>query len=163
MTQQADPAPLDPQNPIHTWGLWAVISGAVSLILVFVFIVQPFAEPAPPVGTQIGEIAGDMTRSAWRSFLGLEREVVAVEPPTTSLNDILAIAAPALGALAIVLAMISGIKREDRRYVVYGTGFGVSAILSFYLWWVALLICGVMLLIAIIENPASFFSFGLWD
>lgn len=163
MTQQADPAPIDPHNPLRSWGFWAVICGALSLILVFVFIVQPFAEPAPPVGTQIGEIAGDMTRSAWRSFLGLEPEVVVVEPKSTTLNDILGVAAPALGAVAIVLAMISGIKREDRRYVVYGTGFGVSAILSFYLWWIALLFCGVMLLIAIIENPASFFSFGLWD
>lgn len=163
MTQQTDPAPIDPHNPLRSWGLWAVALGAVSLILVFIHMTQPFAEPAPPVGTQIGEIAGDMTRSAWRSFLGLEPEVAAVEPQSTTLNDILGIIAPAFGVAAIVLAVISGVMRENWRYAVYGTGLGASAVLFFYFWWVAMLFCGVLLLIAIIENLGSIFSFGLWD
>lgn len=163
MTEQTNPSPIDPHNPLRSWGLWAVTLGAVSLILVFIHITQPFAEPAPPVGTQIGEIAGDMTRSAWRSFFGLEPEVAVAEPQSITLNDILSVVAPVLGVAAIVLAVISGVMRENWRYAVYGTGLGASAVLFFYLWWVALLFCGVLLLIAIIENLGSFFTFGLWD
>lgn len=163
MTQQADPSPIDPHNPLRSWGLWAVMLGALSLIMVFIYITQPFAEPAPPVGSQIGEIAGDMTRSAWRSFLGLEPEVAVVEPQSATFTDYLGVVAPALGVVAIVLAMISAIMRENWHYAVYGTGFGASAVLFFYFWWVAVLFCGVLLLIAIIENLGSFFSFGLWD
>ena len=161
MTQQVDPASPAPHNPLRSWGFWAVTFGAISLILVFIHITQPFAEPKPSVGTQVGEIAGDMTRSAWRSFLGMEREVV--EPEPVAATDFLGFIAPGLGVLAIVLAMISGIMRENWHYLVYGTGLGASAVLFFYFWWVALLVCGVLLLIAIIENLGDIFSFGLWD
>ena len=163
MTQQSDAAPVDPHNPLRTWGLWAVVLGAISLVLVFIHITQPFAEPAPSVGTQVGEIAGDMTRSAWRSFLGLEPEVAVVEPEPMAFTDYLGFIAPGLGVVAIVLAMISGLMRENWHYVVYGTGLGASAVLFYYFWWIALLFCGVLLLIAIIENLGSIFTFGLWD
>lgn len=59
--------------------------------------------------------------------------------------------------------MLSGILRENWHHAVYGTGLGLTAVLFYFFWWVALLICEVMLLIAIIENLGSFFSFGLWD
>lgn len=163
MTQQVDPASPDPHNPLRTWGIWAVALGAISLILVLIHITQPFAEPAPSVGTQVGEIAGEMTRSAWRSFLGLEQEVAVAEPAPVPFNDILGVVAPILGVAAILLAVISGVLRENWHYPVYGTGLGAAAILFYYLWWVALLFCAVLLLIVIIENLGSIFSFGLWD
>jgi hypothetical protein len=161
MSQPADPTSLDPHNPLRTWGLWAVACGAIALILVFIHMTQPFAEPAPSVGTQVGEIAGDMTRSAWRSFLGLEPEVVVPEPKP--FTDYLGFIAPGLGVIAVVLGMISAIRRENWHYAVYGTGLGASAVIFFYFWWVAVLFCGVLLLIAIIENLGSIFTFGLWD
>ena len=145
---------------LTTWGLWAVLIGAFALILVFVQIVGPMMTPKPPVGSQVGEIAGEITRSAWRSLLGLpkpEPEVVPV-PIWTSFG----IVAPALGVIAIVLSVISGVSRENWRYSVYGTGLGVAAVVFNYFWWVALLIVGAALLIAIIENIGSIFSFDFF-
>ena len=49
---------------LTTWGLWAVLIGALALILVFIQIVGPMMTPKPPVGSQVGEIAGEITRSA---------------------------------------------------------------------------------------------------
>ena len=158
MEQQTTP-PLP--NPLRTWGLWAVGLAALSLGLVFYQIFAPMMEPKPSAGTQIGQIAGDMSRAAWRSFFGLEAEVA--EPEAVSSFAYLAVAAPIMGVVAIVLSLISGIRGENYHFAMYGTGMGAAAILFHFFWWVALLICGVMLLIAIIENLGSIFSFGLWD
>lgn len=144
-------------RPLRTWGFWAVLFGAASLILVFFQIFGPMLEPQPSVGTQIGEIAGDIKRSAWRSFFGLSNEPAAPQP--VSMVVYLALAAPVLGVIAIVLSLISGVLRENRRYAIYGTGLGATAILFHFFWWVALLVAAVLLLVAIIENIGDIFSF----
>ncbi|MEO0918134.1 MAG: hypothetical protein AAFY31_14285 [Pseudomonadota bacterium] len=163
MSQATDLTSPDPHNPLRSWGLWAVTLGALSLVLVLMHIGLPMSEPAPPVGTQIGEIAGDMARASWRSFFGLEPEVQVVEPQPVPFSVYLGYVGAALGVVAVVLAMISGIMRENWHYAVYGTGLGASAVFFYFFWWIAVLICGVLMLIAIIENLGSFFSFGLWD
>lgn len=139
----------------RTVGFWAVISGALALVIAFFHIFGPSLQPSPSVGEQIGEIAGDIRRSAWRSFLGLK----APEPEPVPTTNYLFIVVPVLGAIAIVLAVISAAKGEHRRYVVYGTALGIGAIVFQFFWWVAVLIAGVVLLVAIIENIGDIFSF----
>ena len=146
------------QSPFRTWGFWGVALGAASLILVFIQIFGPMTEPAPSVGAQIGEIAGDMKRAAWKSFFGLKEEAPVEE--ATSYKMYLALAAPIIGVVAIVLSLISGVLRENWRYALYGTGLGASAILFHFFWWVAILIAAVIILGSIIENLGDFFSFG---
>ncbi len=154
-TANSDAAAL---GPLRRWGFWAVLFGATSLILVIFQVFGPTLEPQPSVGTQIGEIAGEIKRSAWRSFFGLSTETAAPEP--ASAMDYLAVAAPILGVVAIVLSLISGIRRENWRYPAYATGLGASAIIFHFFWWAALLLAGVLLLVAIIENIGDIFSFG---
>ncbi len=154
MDMQTDPTP---HNPLRTWGLWAVALGALALALVFIQIAAPMAEPKPSVGTQVGEIAGDMRRAAWKSFFGLSNEVAEPEPVSNTVY--LAFVAPIMGIVAIVLALLSGVMGENRRYAIYGSGLGAAAVFFHFFWWVALLIAGVLLLIAIIENIGDIFSF----
>lgn len=145
-----------PPGLVRGWGFWAVVAGALALVLVFVQIVGPTLEPRPSAATQVGEMAGEIKRSAWRSFRGLptpEPEVKSVP-----LWNYLALAAPILGIVAVVLALISGVSREDWRYQVYGAGFGTTAIVFQYFWWVALLVAGVLLLVAILNNIGDIFS-----
>jgi hypothetical protein len=150
---QTDPTP----NPLHKWGLWAILTGALALILVFVQIVGPSLEPRPSAATQLGEFAGEFKRAAWRSFLGLPNpEAEAVKP---SVWAHLALAAPILGIIAVILSVISGLMRENWRFAAYGTGLGVSAIVFQYVWWMMLLVVGVMLIVSIIENIGDIFSF----
>ena len=144
-------------DPLRKWGVWAVLVGAVALILVFIQIIGPTFEPKPSAATQIGEIAGEIKRSAWRTFLGLPTDKEQVETP--SVWNYLAIAAPILGIVAIVLSLISGVLRENWRYAAYGVGLGGATIVFQYLWWLVLVIAGVLLLVAIIENIGDIFSF----
>lgn len=140
------------------WGFWGVVAGAVGLVAVFYQIAAPMMEPAPSVGTQIGEIAGEMRRAAWDSFLG--RETAAPEPVAAgqTIMAYLIFIGPALGCLALVLALVSGLRGEDRRLPAYGTGLGVAAITFQFIWLVAALIVGAMLLVAIMKNMGSIFG-----
>ncbi len=158
MTQEIDlPSPDNPRF-LTTWGFWAVMTGAIALILVFVQMVGPTFETKPSAATQIGEIAGEIKRSAWRSFLGLPKP--EPEAAAFSIWPYVAMAAPILGAVAVVLSLISGVLRENWRFSVYGTGFGAAAIVFHFFWWIALLVAGVVLLVTIIENIGDIFSFG---
>ena len=107
--------------------------------------------------SQIGEIAGEIRRSAWRSFLGLPKPPTEIKNPT--IWDYMAFVAPFVGVLAIVLSVISRVLRENWRFAAYGTALGASAIVFHYFWWVAMLFAGVILLVAIIENIGDIFSF----
>jgi hypothetical protein len=54
--------------------------------------------------------------------------------------------------------VISAIAREHRRYAAFGAGLGGAAIAFQFIWLVALLIAGVVLLVAIIRNMDSIFG-----
>ncbi|MBV6633552.1 MAG: hypothetical protein KI792_11045 [Alphaproteobacteria bacterium] len=125
-------------------------------MMVFAQIVGPTFEPKPYAATQIGEIAGEIKSSAWRSLMGLPQP--EVEPEPASVWDYLAIVAPVLGIGALVLSLISGIMRENWRFSAYGATLGSAAIIFQFLWWMTLVILGVLLLVAIIENIGDIFS-----
>ena len=142
---------------ITCWGFWALMAGGLAVILVFAQIIGPSFEPKATVGSQIGEIAGEIKRSAWSSLLGLpkaEPEVVA-----TPIWYYFALAAPVLGVCAIILSVISAILKENWRFATYGTALGVAAVVFQLFWWVALVVAGMILLVSIIENLDSIFSF----
>jgi hypothetical protein len=143
-------------HPFYTFGLWAVLAGGLGLIIVFVHIAYPSLQPAPSVGSQIGEIAGDIGRSAWFSLRGLEDPKPVEEEANYWMY--LAIIGPALGVVALVLSLISGLRRENWHYPAYGAGLGVAAITFQFFWLIVALIGGVLLLIAIIENIGDIFS-----
>ena len=147
-------------NPFGAWGFWGVLAGALALMLVFLQIVGPTLEPQPSAGDQIGEIAGDIARSAWQSFRG--EYVAEPEPAEASVWIALGLAAPILGVIAIVLSMISAIRRENWHYPFYGSGLGAAAIVFYFVWWIALLFAGVLMLVAILENIGSIFGGGLF-
>ncbi|WP_417719616.1 hypothetical protein [Salipiger sp.] len=155
----SDPAPPPEPSaiaPLRRWGAWAVLAGAAALLLVIFQIAGPALEPRPSAGTQIGEVAGEIRRSAWRSFLGLPRPEAA--PAPVSPTAWLALAAPVLGLLAVVLSLISGLRGENRRYALYGAGLGATAIAFQYVWWLALLFVAAVLLHAIITNIGDIFG-----
>ena len=143
------------QHPFYTLGLWAVLAGGLGVIAVFMHIVYPSLQPAPSVGSQIGEIAGDIGRSAWFNLRGLEHTPPVEED--TNYWMYLAIVGPVLGVVALVLSLISGLRRENWRYPAYGASLGIAAITFQFIWIIAALIAGVVLLAAIIENIGDIF------
>ncbi|MEM8658433.1 MAG: hypothetical protein AAGF22_10080 [Pseudomonadota bacterium] len=157
MNNQTAQTPPDHDSFLRSWGFWAVLSGALGLLFVFIQIIAPTLQPSPSVGVQIGEIAGEIKRSAWRSFLGQPEEAVAPQP--VSILNYLALAAPIFGVLAIVLSVISRVVQENWRLSAYGTCLGAAAVLFYFFWWLALLFAAVIIMSAIIENIGDIFSF----
>lgn len=157
MEQTTQIPPDGPPRFLRTWGFWAMVIGGLALVLVFAQIIGPSLEPRPSAATQIGEIAGEIKRSAWRSFFGLKPP--EPEPVAISMWTYAGMAAPVLGAVAIILSALSAVFRENWRFALYGTGLGATAVVFYFFWWVALLIAGVVLLVAILENIGDIFSF----
>ena len=93
------------QSPrvLTSWGLWAMICGAVAMVLVFVQIQMLSGQETASIGQQIGEIAGDIKRSAWRSFLGLAPPEPEPIPSSRELFDMIFAATPVIAGIAIVL------------------------------------------------------------
>lgn len=143
---------------LRSVGFWAVASGALALILVLVSIMGPTLDPNPSVGTQIGEMAGEIKRAAWRSFLGLPQP--QPEPPSAYARfmQLLPLVGSLIGLLALLLSLVSGLLRENWRYAAYGFGLGTAAIVFQFFWWVAALVACVILLVTIIENIGDIFS-----
>jgi hypothetical protein len=132
------------------WGHFAIGTGALALALAILHVFGgPFA-PQPSVGTTVGEIAGEMRAAAVRAVTGEPQPAPA--PRGWDMDRILMLAAPLVGVLAIVLSMIAALRREGQRLAGYGAALGVGAIVFQLVWWIAALIAGVLLLVAIIEN-----------
>ncbi|RVU38284.1 hypothetical protein EOI86_03040 [Hwanghaeella grinnelliae] len=144
-------------SPFRKTGFWAVLIGASALMLVFLQIVGPALEPQPSAASQIGEIAGEIKRSAWWTLLGLWKPQPIVEH--TPIWTYLAVAAPMMGAIGLVLSLLSGVRRENWRYAVYGASLSAAAIVFQFVWWMMLLVLGALFLIAVIENIGDIFSF----
>jgi hypothetical protein len=157
MEQHIEPPMQGPPKFLTKWGFWAVMAGATALILVFAQFIGPMFEAKPSAAAQIGTIAGEIKRSAWLSFLGVATP--EPDPAPVSIWIYVAMAAPVFGVLAVVLSLVSGLLRENWRYPVYATSLGVAAIVFQFVWWIALLVAGVILLVAIIENIGDIFSF----
>jgi hypothetical protein len=96
MERDAESPGANGPNPLRQWGGWAVLTGAAAVLLVFVQIVVPTLEPAPSAAAQIGEIAGEIRRSAWQSFFGLSAP--RPEPAPAMVWGAPALVAPLLGA-----------------------------------------------------------------
>jgi hypothetical protein len=141
----------------HRWGVLSIGLGGIALILTMVVIFAgPFA-PQHSVGTSIGEIIGEISTSAFKSAMGQE-----LPPPVSrpwDIDRILLIAGPVLAVLAILSAIISMFQRDPWRLPTYGVALGVGAILVQFLWWLVLIVAGVMLLVSILENGPSFLEF----
>ena len=130
--------------------------------LVFVQMGLLTSQDSAPIGEQIGQIAGDIKRSAWRSFFGLKPEVLepAPIPMSQHIFEVLFMVTPFVAGVAIVLAAISLVKRENWRFGFYGMSLGIGSIVFQFVWWMALLILGMLLLVKILENMGDIFSFG---
>lgn len=142
---------INPQD--HKWGIASIVLGSAALLLAVIIIFGgPFA-PQQSAGTSLGEIAGEMREAAQRKLQGLPQPEPQARPWTV--DRVLQILAPALGVLAIVAAVVSAVQSNSRRMAAYGTALGVSAILVQFLWWVVLLVAGVVLLVSVMENFSS--------
>lgn len=65
------------------------------------------------------------------------------------------IATITLAAGAMLLAIIAFVRREEKTFAYVGFYLGAGVLLMAWLQWIALIICGVIILAAIINNLDS--------
>jgi hypothetical protein len=141
----------------HKWGLGAVFFGGLALIVsMIVIFAGPFA-PQQSVGTTIGQIIGEISLSAMNTVRG--EGLPPPETPPWNIDRVLAVTGPVLAVIGFIAAIVSAFQHDPGRLPTYGALLGIAAITVQVLWWMALLIAGVVLLMSIIENGASFLEF----
>jgi hypothetical protein len=128
----------------------AMGAGALALSLAALHVFGGPFTPQPSVGTTVGEIAGEMRAAALRAVTGAPQP--APVPRGWDIDRILMVAVPLVGVLAIVLSMVAALRKERLRLAGYGAALGLGAIVFHLVWWIAALIAGTILLVAIIEN-----------
>ncbi len=140
----------DPQDALFSYA--AMVLGALGIsVALFALYAGPFTAQ-PDVGTQIGEIAGNMRAAAQRALQGLPQPEETIVQPTWDIDRILMAAAPVLGVLAIIASVIGFIRREPKRMAAYGLFVGMASIFMQVLLIAALIIAGAILLVGIMQN-----------
>ena len=70
MDQNSTPlANVLPPDLHRLWGFWAMVIGGLGVLLVFAPFAWPLPADTPSVAQQVGEMAGEIRKAAWRSFL----------------------------------------------------------------------------------------------
>ncbi len=133
------------------FGLAGFFLGAISLVILVIQMSAIFEEPpAKSAGTVIGEIAADIRLSASRALSGEPAPVAPPPPPSYAL--MITIAALGMAGAAMALGGIALFRHEPTRLPTLAIGFGASAIVMHFVFWLALMICGIVLLVSIINN-----------
>lgn len=151
---------LAPDAPRANFGLVAFFFGAGALLAATLLTSGVFMpEPEQSVGASIGEIARDIKDAAAGVFSDAASTSVATpDPAPFDPTALLSIIAPVLAAVAVVLGGISLFRHEPTSLPKYAIGLGLGAVLMQYVFWMALLICGTMILISILKNLDSIFE-----
>jgi hypothetical protein len=124
--------------------------GALGLLLVLVQLAAgPFA-PQPSLETFVGETAAGIREAAARALAGEPAPPPEARP--WDVDRLLRLAGAVAGGLALALAALGLLRGERRRAVAAGAALGAAAVTVQLVVWVALLICGVLLLGLILEH-----------
>jgi peptidoglycan biosynthesis protein MviN/MurJ (putative lipid II flippase) len=139
-----------------TFGLIGFILGIASIVVILIQLSAFFEPQEKSTATVIGEIAADIKQSAARALAG--KPALQPAPPTQDFGGAITIAALCAAGVAVVLGGIGLYRNEHNRLSYMAVGIGVSALVMQYVFWLAIVICGVALIISIIRNIDSIFS-----
>lgn len=138
------------------FGLVGFMLGIASLVVILIQLSAFFEPQEQSSGIIIGEIAADIKQSAARALAG--EPAPELTPPPLDYSQFITIAALCLAGVAIMLGGFGLYRKEPHRLSYMAVGIGVSAFVVQYVFWLAILICGVALLISIIGNLDSIFG-----
>ena len=136
------------QRPV--FGFVGFIFGALALILVLVqFSAGPFA-PRQSSGVSIGEVAADIREAAKRKLTGQPAPPPVAAP--WDVDRVMKLGAMVLAGVAVIVGAIALLRQEPSPLAITSITFGASAVLMQFLIWLALLVVGMVIILAIIKN-----------
>lgn len=134
------------------FGLVGFLLGVASLLVVLVQLSAIFEAPEPSGASVIGEIAVDIKDAAQRALTGQP----AAEPtPQPEYGLFITVAGLGLAGIAVALGGIGLYRNEPYRLSYLAVGTGLSAIVMVFVFWLAIVICGMVLIVAIVRNLDS--------
>jgi uncharacterized membrane protein len=138
------------------FGLLGFMLGIVSLVVILIQISAFFEPQEKSSGSTIGEIAADIKLSAKRALAG--EPAPEPTPPPQDYSRVITIAALCAAGIAVALGGIGLYRNEPHRLPYLAVTAGISAFFLLYVFWLAVLICGIVLLISIIQNLDNIFE-----
>lgn len=138
-------------TPRAHWGLAGFCFGVCALLAAVMMtsgLLAPSPDPDQSIGTVIGEIARDIRLAA----TGGVKDVAPAPEPAFDMLAMLSIVTPVLAVLAAVLGGISLFRHEGTALPKLAIGFGVGAVVMQFAFWLALLICGTVMIVSIVSN-----------
>lgn len=138
------------------FGLAGFMLGITSLIVILIQLSAFFEPQEKSSGTVIGEIAAEIKQSAARVLAG--EPAPEPTPPPQDYSQFITIAALCMAGIAALLGAIGLYRNEPHRLSYMAVGLGISAFVMQYVFWLAILVCGVAVLISIIGNLDSIFD-----
>ena len=143
----------DPQDAIFSYA--AMVLGALGIsVALFVLYAGPFT-PQPDIGTQVGEIAGNMRAAALRAVQGFPQPEETIVQSTWDIDRIMMAAAPVLGRLGVIASVIAFMRHEPKRMATYGLTVSIASIFMQVLLIAALIIAGAIMIVGIMQNLDS--------
>lgn len=134
------------------FGLIGFILGVVSIVVILLQL-SAFLEPQEKSsGAVIGEIAADIRQAATRALSGEPAPAPPPANPRLDYYQLITVAALCAAGLAVGLGAVGLYRKEPSQLSFMAVGVGISALVMFFIFWMALLICGMILLISIIRN-----------
>ena len=139
-----------PQQARAHWGFAGFLVGLLALVTAMLVISGVFIEPHQSAAASIGQFAAEIRQSAKLALQGAS--LPQAQTTAMDTNAYLAVLTPILAAIAVVLGGVSMYLHEPVIFSKYAIAFGVSAIAMQFVFWLALLVCGVLLMATIISN-----------
>ncbi|MEM8935200.1 MAG: hypothetical protein AAGC77_02185 [Pseudomonadota bacterium] len=134
-------------------GIASMAVAAAALILAVAHIsFGPFA-PQKPIEETIVDTAFKIKDAAQRAVSGKASQ--QGEPTVQSrwnVDRLVDVSVFVLASVAILLALIALLRNEKRSIALMGFSLGVGVLLMSWLQWIALLVCGAIIIAAIVNN-----------
>lgn len=134
------------------FGIAGMVLGAIALTAVVLQLVAGPLEARKPIERSVAEIAVNVRKEVGRV---LQNKPAVAHPSEVTASDSIRIAAGASGALALVLAAIGFVRREDHRAAGAAAALGATSIALQFVVWLALLAAGLLLIWIVVANLDS--------
>jgi len=140
------------------FGLAGFLLALIALVIAAIQVSAVLEPPKKASSVSIGEIAADIRDAAQRRLAGEEapQEAPAVDQ-SIDMAQILTVIGTVLAVLGATAGAIGLYKSEPKNLPMLAIGVGIGAVVMQYIFWLALIICGVILLAAIVGGME-----GIW-
>ncbi|NNF76453.1 MAG: hypothetical protein HKN05_00355, partial [Rhizobiales bacterium] len=135
-----------PDTKPNSFGLLAMALAAIGLVVTVIQLsAGPFATH-PPIEQTIAETAVAIKDAAKRAVTGQKAPEPVVVNSGMDIDGMIGIAVIIFAAAGMAMALVALFRREPQTPAYVGFSLGAGVLLMAYLQWIALLICGAIIL-----------------